>query len=118
VSGKKRPIPAAGGLFDDFAQPFALQQQSIPKPPRGPLRLLLRLELRGKTWRQTDDVLARSLTDAAESALMMGGHRRAPVWSFPVKGAAVANVAARGSGITRVAVIDPELATLNDLPVP
>lgn len=112
MSGKKRPIPAAGGLFDDFAEPFTLQQQSIPKAKRDPLRLFLVLEPFGAEWRQTDEVLAANLTTAGAVALEAIGKRSA-VWSFPRMGAAVAKI-----GRQRVAVIDPELVKPADLPKP
>lgn len=107
------------GLFDAFLEPFELKQQSIPKAKRAPLRLFLVLELKAGRWAQRDEVLAANLTSAGEVALEARGRRDA-VWSFPIKGAAIARTA-KGRPLPRstaptFAVIDPELAKPADLP--
>lgn len=130
MTAKKRaPASGAAGLFDDMAgAPLELRQQTIPAAKRGDLHLFLILApnaahvravdnkpgrpaylKREPAWRQTDEVLARNLMDAAGVALEARGWSDA-YWRHPKRGAVIGS-----RGRDKFAVIDPRELKASEL---
>lgn len=105
-----------GGLFDDLDAPLELRQEAAPPTqPRRPLRhypVFVPDERPGarRGWNQVDEVFGVDLADAGAVAALVAAWGR-PTWTWPAPGVLVG---ARGRD--RFAVIDPSVATAEDLP--